>query len=356
MNLVTGATGLLGSHIVEQLRLRNRPVRAIARPGSDVSWLQEQGAEIVPGDLSDVESLGRACQGVKTIYHSAARVGDWGPWHEFVEITIEGTRRLAEAAAAASCERFVHISSISSYGHPNQEGLILDETAPLGQHLHKWSYYSRAKVAAEKLLWQMQNEGRLRLTVIKPSWLYGPRDRATIFRLARLLREGKVKILGDGKNRLNVVYAGNVAEGAILAADNEKAVGQAYNLCNDGVMLQEQWQNMLAAELGAPPVTRHVPYKVAYAVAFVLECIGHAFRLKKPPMVTRYAVWLMGRRCFFSAEKARRELGWVSTVGYEEGVRKTIAWLREQEAAGERKRDPRQPGSTAGVCSTGGGR
>lgn len=331
MNLVTGATGLLGSHIVEQLRLRNRPVRCLVRKGSDRSWLETQGVKFVEGDLNDKASLAKACEGVKVIYHSAARVGDWGPWEEFVEYTINGTRNLAEAAEAAKVERFLHISSISSYGHPDGEGLVLDETAPLGVNLHKWSYYSRAKVQAERMLWDMHKAGRISLTVVKPSWLYGPRDRATMFRLARMLREGKTRILGDGENRLNVVYAGNVAEGAILAAESPKAAGQAYNCCNDGEIRQKEWMNLLASELGAPPVKRHVPYKVAYNLAFILECIGHAFKLKKPPMITRYAVWLMGRRCYFSAEKARRELGWKSTMSYKDGVKKTIAWLREQE-------------------------
>ena len=335
MNLVTGGTGLLGSHIVEQLRLRDRPVRVLVRPGSDVSWIESQGVELVEGDLSDEASLARACQGVSTVYHSAARVGDWGPWRDFVAITVDGTRNLAAAAAATGCDRFVHISSISAYGHPDGEGLVLDETAPLGQNLHHWSYYSRAKVLAERDLRAMHEAGRIRLTVIRPSWLYGPRDRATIFRLSRMLRQRKVKILGDGENRLNVVYAGNVAEAAILAADSDQAVGQAYNCCNDGEMRQKQWLNLLARELGAPEVAKHVPYKLAYRVAFVLECIGHALKLEKPPMITRYAVWLMGRRCFFSAEKARRELGWKSTVSYEQGVAKTIAWLREREAEAE---------------------
>lgn len=334
MNLVTGATGLLGSHIVEQLRLGNRPVRVLIRPGGDRSWLQTQGVEFAEGDICDGASLDKACQGVQTIYHAAARVGDWGPWEEFERITIQGTRNLAEAAANAQCERFVHISSISTYGHPDGEGLVLDETAPLGAHLHKWSYYSRAKVQAERDLWAMHEAGKIRLTVIRPSWLYGPRDRATIFRLARMLREGKVKILGDGENRLNVVYAGNVAEAAILAADSPKAIGQAYNCSNDGEIRQKEWQNLLARELGTPPVTRHVPYWMAYHAGFWLEVFGHLFRRKKPPMITRYAVWLMGRRCYFSAEKARRELGWKSTVSYEEGVKKTVAWLREQEQGG----------------------
>ncbi|HQA00264.1 MAG TPA: NAD-dependent epimerase/dehydratase family protein, partial [Phycisphaerae bacterium] len=325
--------GLLGSHIVEQLRLRGRPVRVLVRKGSDTSWLKTQDVEFVEGELNDPASLDRACKDVKVVYHSAARVGDWGPWEEFVKFTIDGTRNLAEAASRAGVERFLHISSISAYGHPDGEGLIIDETAPLGTNLHKWSYYSRAKVEAERMLWDMHKAGKIRLTVIRPSWLYGPRDRATIFRLARMLREGKTRILGDGMNRLNVVYAGNVAEGCILAVDAPQAVGQAYNLCNDGEMRQKEWMNLLAAELGAPPVTRHVPYKLAYNLAFILECIGHALKLKKPPMITRYAVWLMGRRCYFSADKARRELGWKSTVSYQEGVKKTIAWLREQEKA-----------------------
>lgn len=331
MNLVTGATGLLGSHIVEQLRERGRPVRVLVRRGSDRSWLEGQDVEFVEGDLNDRASLERACAGVENIYHSAARVGDWGPWDEFVQYTIEGTRNLADAAFKAGVQRFLHISSISAYGHPNIEGLVLDETAPLGVNLHKWSYYSRAKVEAEKMLWAMHKAGQIKLTVIRPSWLYGPRDRATLPRLARMLHARKTRILGDGENRLNVAYAGNVAECAILAVDSPQAVGQAYNCCSDGELRQKQWMNMLAAELGAPPVTRHIPYKVAYNFAFVLECIGHAFKLRKPPMITRYAVWLMGRRCYFSADKARRDLGWTPTVSYAEGVKKTIAWLREQK-------------------------
>jgi nucleoside-diphosphate-sugar epimerase len=334
MNLVTGATGLLGSHVVEQLRLRGRPVRALVRRESDTSWLEGQGIELAEGDICEPASLGRACQGVQTIYHAAARVGDWGPWEEFERITIGGTGNLAEAAATAGCERIVHFSSISAYGHPDGEGLVLDETAPLGANLHKWSYYSRAKVQAERVLWGMHEAGRICLSVIRPSWLYGPRDRTTIFRLARMLRDGKAKILGDGQNRLNVVYAGNVAEGAILAADAPQAAGQSYNCCNDGEMKQGEWMNLLARELGAPPVTKHVPYKVAYNAAYLLEIMGHTLRFKKPPMITRYAVWLMGRRCYFSAEKARRELGWQSTVSYQEGVKKTIAWLRTQETSG----------------------
>lgn len=330
MNLVTGATGLLGSHIVEQLRRRGRPVRALVRPGADVTWLKKQDVAFTEGDLADKGSLDRACQGIQCVYHAAARVGDWGPWQDFVRITVDGSANLFDAAEKAGVPRFIHISSISTYGHVNKPGLVIDETAPLGVKVHRWSYYTRAKILVERELRRRHQSGsKVKYTVIRPSWLYGPRDRATIARIIAMIRNGKAKLLGDGDNRLNVVYAGNVAEACILAADSPKAVGEAYNCSNDGELTQRQYFNMIAKAIGAEPVTKRVPYKIAYCAAFVFECIGHLFRIEKPPLVTRYAVWLMGRDTFFSAEKARKELGWKSTVSYEEGIPATIRWFEQ---------------------------
>ncbi len=325
LSLVTGATGLLGSHIAEQLVRRGRRVRALVRPGSDTRFLQSLDVELVEGDMSDGASLERACAGVSTVYHSAARVGDWGPWSEFVEITIEGTRKLLAAATAAGVQRFLHISSISAYGHPNRAGLVIDESAPLGVNLHHWSYYSRAKVAAEKLVWAAHERGDLQVTVIRPSWLYGPRDRATIARLCDSIRRRKIKLIGDGNNRLNVVHAGNVAEAAITAAESDVGIGEAFNCSNDGVLTQRQYFNMVAKALGEPPVTRKVPYRVAYNAAFLFEIVGHLLRSRKPPLVTRYSVWLMGRKTFFECRKAREKLHWAPSVTYEEGIPQAVA-------------------------------
>jgi nucleoside-diphosphate-sugar epimerase len=233
---------------------------------------------------------------------------------------------MLRAAHSAGVKRFLHVSSISTYGHPDGEGMVLDETAPLGVNLHKWSYYSRAKIEAEKLAWEAHNKGLVPLTVVKPSWLYGPRDRASMPRLIRAISSGKGKLLGDGTNRLNLTYAGNEAEGCILAATNPKALGEIYNLSNDGIITQAEYFNKVAQCIGAKPVTRKVPYKVAYGAAFAMELFGHAFNRKTPPLVTRYAVWLMGRRCFFSSEKAREQLGWKPTVGYDEGIRMSVKW------------------------------
>jgi 2-alkyl-3-oxoalkanoate reductase len=322
---------LLGSHIVEQLVKRGRPVRALVRRSSDTAWLKGQGVELVYGDVTDKESLREAVRGAGCVYHAAARVGDWGPWDEFVAISIDGTRNVLDVVRELGTRRLVHISSISVFGHPEGDGRVIDETAPIGVNVFRWSYYTRAKVEAEKMVMEYHHKYNIPVTVVRPSWMYGPRDRASLPRMARMIRTGKIKLVGPGDNRMNVTYAGNVAECCILAADSSKSIGQVYSACSDGDITQKQFVDLLAGALGCPPVTRSVPFRVAYNVAFILEVFGHLFRTRKPPMITRYAIWLYGRRTFFTPQKARRELGWKSTVGYEEGVKLSVAWLREHE-------------------------
>ncbi|MGE3181006.1 MAG: NAD-dependent epimerase/dehydratase family protein [Phycisphaerae bacterium] len=332
MNLVTGATGLLGSHIVEQLRLRGMPVRVLVRGNSDRTWLQTQGVEFVEGDITDRASLAKACEGVDCIYHSAAKVGDWGPWEDYQRYTIDGTRNMVDAAVGAGVRRFVHVSSVSCYGYYTDE-ITVDETFPHGYKMYNWAYYTKSKVAAENIVRDAFNAGKIEMTIIRPAWIYGPRDRTTIARLYDMIRNGKAKILGDGTNRLNVVYAGNIAEAAIAAAGRTDCNGETFNCSNDGEITQQQYFDRLADAIGAPRVTKKVPYKVAYTAGFVCELFGHIFKTKKPPFVTRYAVWLMGRKSYFSAQKTRDKLNWKPTVTYEKGIPMTVRWYEEQLAA-----------------------
>ncbi len=332
MDLVTGGTGLLGSHIVEHLLRAGRKVRALVRPGSDTQWLtSQQGVELAQGSLEDEGSLIEACKGVDVVYHSAAKVGDWGPWCEFEEITVKGTERLLKSACAANIKRFVHISSISCYGHPDGDNLVLDETSPLGQNLYRWSYYTRSKVIAEELVQKAHRERGLEIVIIRPSWLFGERDRVTVKRVINAIRSGSMKIIGDGTNRLNAIYAGNVAQGAVLAAQKEAANGQAYNMSNNGVITQQELFDTYAKYLNCDPISKHVPFGLAYRAAFTMEILWKMFRSKTPPLGTRYAVWLMGRKVYFSIEKAQKELGWEPEVGYDEGIRKAVEWYVAQE-------------------------
>ena len=120
---------MLGSHIAERLVARGDQVRALVRPTSDTRFLQKLGVELAVGDLSQSGSLIPAVQGIDTVYHCAAKVGDWGKWREFQADCLDATRNLAEVALIARVRRFLHISSTSAYGHPTEGGPPVDESA-----------------------------------------------------------------------------------------------------------------------------------------------------------------------------------------------------------------------------------
>jgi nucleoside-diphosphate-sugar epimerase len=171
------------------------------------------------------------------------------------------------------------------------------------------------------------------LTVVRPSWIYGPRDRTTLPRVLKALDAGRVVQIGPGDNLLNIVYAADVAEGAIRAANHPEAVGRAYNLSSVGEITQREFLDLLTESLGKPRVARRVPYGLAFWGGFAAEAIARVIHLRRPPHFTRYAVALIGRSTRFSIERARRELGWQPRVGVREGVRRTLEWHKLVPAA-----------------------
>src|SRR5437868_1284011 len=116
LHVITGATGLLGSHIAEQLRARGERVRALVRPTSDVAFLSRAGVELAIGDLQDPASLQDAVAGADVVYHCAARVGDWGRWQDFQREVLDATRNVLHACRHAGIGRVLHVSSLAVYG------------------------------------------------------------------------------------------------------------------------------------------------------------------------------------------------------------------------------------------------
>ena len=194
---------------------------------------------------------------------------------------------------------------------PPDQPAPIDETAPLGQNVWVLDHYTRSKVECERLLWDMADAGRLPLTVIRPSWLFGERDRTTIPRLIQEFRWHRVSIVGKGDNPLSAVYAGRGrrrrAPGGRAIPDS---VGEAYNITSHGRITQREFLDMLADALGVPRVTWHYPFWYAFYGGFSLEIRERLLLSKKPPRVTRYGAWLLGRYLEYSTEKARTKLGW----------------------------------------------
>jgi len=324
VNAITGATGLLGSHVAEQLAARGEHVRALVRPTSDTAFLRQLGVDLRTGDLHDAESLRRFVADADVVFHCAAKVGDWGPWQLYQREVIDATANLLDACLDMGVGRVLHVSSITVYGHPKPRAELIAEDEPLGQNLWVWDYYCRAKIAAEARCSQYPGA----LTIVRPGWMYGPRDRNTLPRVVKALRAGRVKLLGSGENLLNVLHASDAAQGAILAAHYEGAIGQAYNLSSSGEITQRQLLDLLTDLLGLPRITKHMPFRPAFWVGFLSEVIGHIIRIKRPPHITRYGVSLVGRSTGFSTAKARMQLGWKPRVSIEEGLRETLEWFQ----------------------------
>jgi nucleoside-diphosphate-sugar epimerase len=326
LNVVTGATGLLGSHVAEQLIAGGERVRALVRPTSDTSFLQQLGVELATGDLHDPESLRRFVGGADVVYHCAAKVGEWGPWRQFQNEIIDATRNLVDACRSVGVGRLLHVSSITVYGNLKAGTELFTEEQPLGQNLWLWDYYRQAKIAAEELLRKYPGAW----TIVRPSWIYGPRDRTTLPRVVKAILAGRVSLLGTGDNLLNIIHAADVAAGAILATNHSGAVGQAYNLSSAGEITQRRLLDTMCDLLSVPRVTRQTPYRLAFWVGFLSEVIGRLIFIKRPPHITRYVVSLIGRPTQFSTAKARTQLGWQPKVGIEEGLRETLDWFRSQ--------------------------
>jgi nucleoside-diphosphate-sugar epimerase len=303
--------------------------------------LRTLGVEFAEGDLTDFSACDRANRGVRHVYHAAAKVGDWGTWTEFQTGCLDASENLAKAAIKNQVARFIHISSTSAYGHPREDGLPIDESAPLGQNLWAvWDNYTRSKVESERMLWRLVETDHLPLTVIRPSWLFGERDRTTTARLVSKLQRGGIPLLGKGDNPLSAIHAGCVAEAAILAANHPLALNQAFNITDQGPITQKEYFTLWAESVGVPPSLRRLKYPLVFSAAHGFEARARRWLCPTPPLITRYAAWLMGRNLAYSTLKARETLGWTPSEGYRESISRTVAWYLGRNVENEQVRNP----------------
>jgi len=322
--LVTGAAGLLGSHVTALLVTRGVRPRALIRPGDDAGWLGQASVETHIADVGDRSAIAPALLGVDCVIHCAARTGPWGPAAEYERTNVRGLETLVRAAMAAGVRRLVHVSSITVHG--NNVGGKADENSPLRTEPNP---YSRSKVAGEKLLQRMIQDEGAPVTIVRPGWIYGPRDTASFARIARMIDRGRMVVIGSGENHLPLIYARDAAEGVVLAGEAERAAGRSYLLVNDEPVTQRDFLAAIAAELGAPAPTRRIPYGLAVMLA-----------AQQPPPVMRYGLQLLGGENRFAIRRARHELGFSPRTGLTEGVRYSMAWYRDSYGAPSRVEVP----------------
>lgn len=326
--LVTGATGFVGSHVAESLRARGDAVRALAREGADTALPEKLGVTLVRGDVTDADAVRRAVEGCDVVIHCAAKVGDWGHVDEYRKVNVEGLRNLLEAVKGRPLHRFVHVSTLGVYAARHHHGT--DETEPLPEsHIDG---YTQSKVETEKLALEYHRKHGVPVTVLRPGFVYGPRDRSVLPRLVDRLRERSVIYIAKGRFALNTTYVGNLVDAILLAVDSPVAVGEVFNITDGEFVSKRRFFEAVADGVGAPRPRGSVPVWLARFMANWREGVFRRKNKPHPPRITQAQLKFAGLNLDFSIAKARTKLGYAPRVSFDEGMKQAVEWYRAQKS------------------------
>lgn len=324
--LVTGGSGLVGSHVIEALRSRGEPVRALVRPASRAA-VERLGAVAVPGDVTDGAAWRVAARGVRAVVHAAALVQRRATWERYVAVNVDATRHAVEVARASRVQ-LVHISSVAVYGGSGAYSRVAERRTedypfqPIADH----DFYARSKRMAEIVVRDAAADGSLAAVALRPNVIYGERDRQFTPRVVRVVQLGFVPQIGPGTNHLSCVYAGNVAAAVLAVLDAPAAGFRTYNVTSDAppALTQREFIAAFAEVLGGRLRTIPIPVGLAH----LLMGLWLARRL------ARAAVSFVTGDNPYVDDRARAELGWRPPLAARDAIHRTARWFAENEKPG----------------------
>ncbi|MDX2199055.1 MAG: NAD-dependent epimerase/dehydratase family protein [Phycisphaerae bacterium] len=325
--LVTGGGGFVGFALCERLRSLDWEVRSLSR--GDYPGLAKIGVDHVRSDLCDRKATLAAVRGCDAVFHVAAKAGVWGPYREYHQANVVATESVIEACRAAGVARLVFTSSPSVvFDGRGMEGV--DESVPYSSHPH--SHYSATKALAEQAA-LAANDANLRTCALRPHLVWGPRDNHIFPRLVARAKAGRLRIVGDGGNRVDVTYIDNAVEAHVLAEESLRNAaspvgGRAYFVSDGAPVNAWQFINQLLACADMPPITRRVPLWAASAIGGVLETTYGLLGIRAEPPMTRFVARELATSHWFDIGAARRDLGYRAVVDQATGLAQLRAfWL-----------------------------
>lgn len=335
---VTGAGGFVGGGVARRLNERGDDVITYQR--GSYPKLEAAGVRCVKGDIADREQLLEATRDVDVIFHVAAKVGGAGDPKEFERINVRGTENVIEACVKNGVRRLVFCSSPSVVDeHGGFEAL--DESTPYAARY--LADYPRTKADAERLVLAANGRetksGPLLTCALRPHLVFGPGDTGSLPRVIERAKRGRLRIVGDGQNRVDMTYVDNVVHAHLLAGDalaesDAKPAGKAYFITNDEPVVLWDWVNDILGDIGLPRVVRKVPQGFARVVGKTLDVTWSSLGLSGEPPVTEWAAKMMSTSHTFRIDNARRDLRYAPLVSMEEARKRTVPWLKEELVAG----------------------
>lgn len=317
--LVTGASSLIGRHVVARLVARGDAVTAFQRSPSGTDGRELQGS------ITDVDAVARACRGQDTVVHLAAEVGVTGAGSEFESVNVHGTQVLLAAARRAGMRGVVHVSS-PSVAHTGRALVGADATP--ADPARTRGHYSTSKARAE-LAALGASTPDLPVVAVRPHLVWGPGDTQLVGRIVERARRGRLALVGSGTALIDTTYVDNAADALVAALDRvEQLAGRPFVVSNGEPRTVHELVSRIVTAAGIGWSPRRVPARVAITGGAIVEWgWGLAGRTDDPPM-TRFLAEQLSTAHWFDQQHTRDALGWSPAVPLVEGFERLTAWYQ----------------------------
>ena len=321
--LVTGATGFLGKYVVEELVDHGYLVRAFGRNRKVSYSLENSSVSFFKGDLTKADDVLEACKGMDMVVHAGALSTVWGPWEDFYQANVLGTKHVLEACRQAGIQRLVYVSSPSIYAAPKEQLAIKESDAPEENNLNN---YIRSKLASEKLFKDYPDVPSI---ILRPRGLFGIGDTSILPRVINLSQKIGIPLIGDGRQLMDMTCVENVALAIRLALEAPEAKGDIYNITNGEPREFRSLIEETLRGLGYPITYRKVPASLLSVIASSLEFLYKTLNLKGEPALTRYTYYLLRYSQTLDISKAEKELGYHPKISISEGIEQYVQDYRK---------------------------
>jgi nucleoside-diphosphate-sugar epimerase len=329
--LVTGATGFIGSHLVEKLVQEGYSVKALVLPDpieriepENLELLKKLKVELVYGDIRDKGSLEMIFDDVEKVFHLAAISRPMNvPDQLYFDTNELGTKNLLELAYKNNIKNFIHVSTVSVLG-TSKDGKPLKEQ----NYREPDGLYGLSKLKAEEAVIDFINKYNFPAIILRPSLIYGPRCLVRLV-MFDFIRKRLFPVFGDGSSKMEFCYVENLVQALLAAKDNNDLVGKVYNITDGESYEIRQVINTIAEELGVGYPWLKMPVWLGISLGLLTEVIGKIFNFH-PPFSRTAAEWMSRDMNVYDCSKAKSEIPYKPGVSLREGIRRTISWYKDK--------------------------